>query len=245
MVEIKDNDVVISDKVTDANGRLGFILITDRIYLGSNTPLENVTVINISDNPSIYHDNPREIDMCLSHREVFAPGNPLTITIDYPSNETMVFDTINISGSADTQDSENITVEVSVDGGEWILVNLTGDNWTLWWMELNTSTLSDGDHVILARISSQYFQKVESIKIRVDNNGNKPPVLSITSHRSNDTITGLVALMGTALDYDGEITSIDVQSMVENGSLPITWVGIGPIGASSSIRPNMQMAPTR
>jgi parallel beta-helix repeat protein len=210
-VEVKDDGKPIYLLHSDNEGYVGFILITDRVYEGSNTPNENDTLVNISFDSLNFLDNPREVEMSASHLELFAPENPLSITIDTPSNKTLIFDTFNITGSADTPDSEDITVEIRVDDGEWISVNYTGDDWSLWWLEFDTTKLPDGEHVISARISSPYFEREESIIILVDNFGNKPPVLSISSHESKDIVSDTVMIKGNAIDYDGHIESVDVS----------------------------------
>jgi hypothetical protein len=123
----------------------------------------------------------------------------------------MVFDNINISGSAEIRNKSDVVVRISIDGGEWIYANLSHDNWTSWWVELDTSSLYDGEHLIYARISSEFFEKEEYILIVVDNNGNKPPVISLSSHKPNDIVSGTVFLNGTAFDYDGNIESVAVR----------------------------------
>jgi parallel beta-helix repeat protein len=209
--EIIDNEVRTFSHHTDGNGYFGFILVTDRVYSGGNVPYENITLINLTEELHIFMENPREVDMSISHTEFFGPGNPLSITIITPVNDTLIFDKINITGSAGFTGQDDVVVMISIDGGEWIFANYTGDNWTSWWVELDTSLLSDGEHVINARIISEFFQKEESILILVDNEGNKPPQLTVDSHKSGDRVSGIVTIEGTALDHDGLIESVAVK----------------------------------
>jgi hypothetical protein len=123
----------------------------------------------------------------------------------------LVFNRLNISGTFETHGQNDVEVRISIDGGEWIYANYTGEDWTLWWIEFDTSLLSDGEHLIIARISSEFFEKEERILILVDNHGNKPPVLSLNSHRSGDTVTKIVSLSGSSDDFDGEIESVAVK----------------------------------
>jgi hypothetical protein len=196
---------------TDENGYFGFILVTDRVYSGGNVPYENITLINLTEELHIFMENPREVDMSVSHTEFFGPKNPLSIAIITPGNDTLIFDKVNITGSAEFTGQDDVVVMISIDGGDWIYANYTGDNWTSWWVELDTSLLSDGEHVINARISSEFFQKEESILILVDNEGNKPPQLTVDSHKSGDRVSGIVTIEGTALDHDGLIESVAVK----------------------------------
>jgi hypothetical protein len=49
------------------------------------------------------------------------------------------------------------------------------------------------------------------IVILVDNTGNKPPDISISSHNSQDIVNGSFVLKGRAFDYDGLVESVDVR----------------------------------
>jgi parallel beta-helix repeat protein len=221
---IFDNGAFSYSHHTDENGYFGFIQITERAYSGSIIPTDNTTLVDITEDPLVFENNPREVDMSFSHTEIFAPGNPLSISIDTPSNQTLVYDNVNITGTVETHGQENVTVKISIDGGEWIYANLTGDNWSLWWVEFDTSILSDGEHVINAKISSQYFEKEEVILIDVDNQGNKPPVLSVSSHIQEDLVSGVVVINGTAFDHDGELESVSVK--IDSGE----WIVANNLG---------------
>jgi parallel beta-helix repeat protein len=215
LVEIKDGERTIYSVQTDDFGYLRFLVITDRIYVGSNNPEENETTIEVKGEYLFLLDNPRIVDMSSSHIEVFSPGNPLDVVIDSPGNQSLVFDTVNITGTSENQGGEDITVEISVDGGEWMPVNYTGDNWESWWISYDTNSLSDGEHVIYVKITSSLYTKIVSRFILVDNIGNKPPIVSITSHKQNDIVNGTITIQGTTFDYDGSVESVKIR--IDNG----------------------------
>jgi parallel beta-helix repeat protein len=222
---IDGNNTIYSDQ-TNEKGYLGFLLITDRIYLGSNTPVENTTVVEVIHDSTFFENNPRTIDMSYSHVEVFGVGNPLSISIELPENQTLAFDDINISGSSENQGADDVIIQISIDGGDWIFVNYSDLN--KWWLSLDTTNLTDGEHVITARISNDFFSMEDSITILVDNIGNKPPELSITSHKSQDIVNGSFVLIGTAFDYDGLVESVDVKVDGEQ------WIAANNLGGNWS-----------
>jgi parallel beta-helix repeat protein len=213
--DIKDGNTTIYSIQTDDFGYFRFLVVTDRIHMGSNLATENETLVEIMEDSLYFLENPRNVDMSFSHVEVFSPGNPLDLVIDSPYNQSLVFDTMNITGTAGNQGSEDITIEIRVDGGEWILVNFTGDDWTSWWLSYDTNSLPDGEHVIHARITSSLYTKVVSKTILVDNIGNKPPAVLITSHEQNDIVNGTIEVKGTSIDFDGVVESVKVK--IDNG----------------------------
>jgi parallel beta-helix repeat protein len=210
-VEGREGNNTLFSYHMDSEGRIGFIVLTDRIYFGSNTPSENDTSLEVKNGSVFLEDNPRDVDMSYSHLEVFSPGNPLSINIDSPLNNSLAFDMANITGSATSLGSNMVSIEINIDGEKWILTNSTDGDWSKWWYLLDTTQLEDGEHVIFARISSSFYTIEKYIIIWVDNTGNKPPVLSITSHEPYETVNGTIELRGIAFDYDGNVESVDVR----------------------------------
>lgn len=214
-INITDNAKLIYSIQTDDDGMCRFLLLKDRVYLGSNTPVENVTMVTVDNSSVFLLNNPRDVDMSFSHLEVFSPGNPLFLAIDSPANRSLVFDMLNITGSASSLSAKICNVEVNVGGEEWFPAMHTGEDWSIWWFELDTLALSDGWHVISARVSTPYHEKEVFIEILVDNVGNKPPVVTITSHNPNDMVNGTIFLEGTTFDYDGFVDSVNIR--IDNG----------------------------
>ncbi|UCE36820.1 MAG: right-handed parallel beta-helix repeat-containing protein [Thermoplasmata archaeon] len=215
-VTIKDNEKVVYSTQTDSEGLCRFLLLTDRIYHGSNTPTENITNVEV-ENGSVYLlNNPREVDMSYSHTEVFCPGNPLSISINNPRHASLVFDSLNITGTAFSMGGEIVKVEVNVDTGEWLSATQINGQWSQWKFELDTRGLFDGPHIISARVSTLYHKKEVYVQVLVDNIGNKPPLVNITSHNSSDAVKNTTTLEGTSFDYDGDVVSVEVR--IDNGS---------------------------
>ncbi|UCE38285.1 MAG: hypothetical protein JSW00_03345 [Thermoplasmata archaeon] len=93
-----------SESQTDSDGFVRWILITDRIYNGSNTATENITTLEVSHPFKTFVDNPRDVNMSTSHTEIFVEvGFPLyegwnLVSIPYIQSDTglsSVLDSIN------------------------------------------------------------------------------------------------------------------------------------------------------
>ncbi len=66
---VTDNGVERDSGITSAEGRVRWLIITDRIILDSGIS-ENTTVVSVS-YPLLFPDNPRHVNMSESHTEVF------------------------------------------------------------------------------------------------------------------------------------------------------------------------------
>lgn len=78
-VEILDNLAQVyatlffggGDPTTNPNGKVNWIVVTDRIYKGSMIATENITIGEVSVVGRTFVNNPRFVDMSTSHQEVF------------------------------------------------------------------------------------------------------------------------------------------------------------------------------
>lgn len=59
------------DPTTNSNGKVNWIVVTDRIYVGSMIATENITIGEVAEGARIFVNNPRLVDMPTSHQEVF------------------------------------------------------------------------------------------------------------------------------------------------------------------------------
>jgi parallel beta-helix repeat protein len=223
-VQVLDGDVIVYSTETEDNGYCGPLLVTDRIYNGSSTATENVTTVSVENGSSEFENNPRDVDMSNSfHLEIFGPSNPLSLEITYPTNNSLVFDTINITGTASTLSGDILYVDVYIEPGTgwWTpaypspmtAIDLTGD-WSQWYLEFDTRILpNDGLYKITASSSIAYKPHFSShtVWVKVDNIGNKGPIVNFTSHTSGDLVNGTITLEGTAFDYDGFIQYVEVS----------------------------------
>src|SRR5437762_2965790 len=67
---IQDNGVDIWNR-TAATGDQSWILVTDRVYIGSNTAKDNVTKGRVTYSSYVFGNSPRNVDMSTSHTETF------------------------------------------------------------------------------------------------------------------------------------------------------------------------------
>lgn len=78
-VEVRDNGVPVYSSIvfpgtnatTDANGEVNWIVVTDRIYVGSNTATENTTDAEVFYPAKTFVNNPRGVNMYTTHQEIF------------------------------------------------------------------------------------------------------------------------------------------------------------------------------
>lgn len=131
-LQVKDGNTIIyatsgyggTNLKTDANGQLKWILVTDRIYVGSTTPTENITTVTVSYPGLTFRDNARDINMSTSHYEYFiANALPSKITLDTPANNAYLNDkTPELKWNTGT-DLENdllsYYIEVDEYGSDW------------------------------------------------------------------------------------------------------------------------------
>lgn len=238
-VEVSDGDTIVHSTQTGEDGYRLWLLVTDRIYYGSNTAIENVTTVKVENGSSDFENNPREVDMHMAHIELFVQGNPLSIEITAPTNLSLVFDTINITGTASTLigDISDVTIYIEPGTG-WVTpdypapmtaIDLTGD-WSQWYLEFDTRIIpNDGLYKITASTSIAYRPHYAhySVWVYVDNIGNKPPVVNITSHSHGEIVNRTITLEGTAFDYDGSIQYVEVsvgnQSFARATDTGVNW----------------------
>jgi len=124
-VEVKDYDLIIYESQTDNNGMCKWILITDRIYFGSITPTENLTIGTVSYDTRPFYNNPRDIDMGTTHTEIFTEA---TVPITPPIITQVIAkpDPQRIGGSVNI--SATVTDNVQVYG---VWVNIIDPNYNL------------------------------------------------------------------------------------------------------------------
>jgi len=78
-VRVKDNDDVIyasshfsgTDPKTDTDGLVKSIVVTDKVYNGSNDPTENITTVTVWKSGITFSNNDRNVSMATTHTESF------------------------------------------------------------------------------------------------------------------------------------------------------------------------------
>jgi hypothetical protein len=142
------------------------------------TGIYKIRIIAQDDNISI----PLSINSTTGEFKVYnnSPNLIPNINIVYPRNGTMVFGIFNITGTAARGESPLEQVEVRIDGSNW----KHASGLQSWMLELDTRTLTNGQHTIEARaLGGTLYSNIYPITIIVNNTATNmiPP--------SNHTIT--------------------------------------------------------
>src|SRR5438309_2322834 len=92
---IQDNGVDIWNR-TAPTGNQQWILVTDRVYIGSNTATDNVTKARVTYSSYAFGNSPRSVDMSTSHTETFtmvdlAPPTSAASALPTYENSTSFF----------------------------------------------------------------------------------------------------------------------------------------------------------
>ena len=94
-ITVQDNGVDIWNRTT-ANGGQSWILVTDRVYIRSNTATDNVTKARVTYLAYSFGNSPRTVDMATSHTEPFTmvdtdPPTSAASTLPRYENSTSFF----------------------------------------------------------------------------------------------------------------------------------------------------------
>jgi len=102
--------------------------------------------------------------------EVQDPGDNTipTISITNPANNAKISGKVKIQGTALDEDGTVERVEISIDGGDWIIINLKEP----WDYELDTEELENGEYRIKVRCyDGEDYSTEFSITVTIENNG--------------------------------------------------------------------------
>ena len=134
----------------------------------------------------------------------YASASFVSISIQSPSQGATVFGSITVSGSAYSRFGIS-SVSLAVDSGPFQPASLANGSWTF---PLNTNNLSNGSHSLTAKAFDTHGHSGStSITVNVNN---LPPTISISSPLAGATVTGTVAVSGTAASQAG-IASVQVE----------------------------------
>jgi hypothetical protein len=140
---------------------------------------------------------------------------PPNVNITNPENEATVSGMINITGHA--WDDSNVTlVQVIINEVKYNATDDSGNSsWYTWYLEYNTTILSDGEYRIAA-IAYDDGDKAGDfgIWVLVKNNASEEenhwPYVEITHPKNEATVSGIITIKGRAWDIDGNITLVQV-----------------------------------
>jgi|GEM_PF-4553481 len=122
-IRVEDNGLGVWDFVA-STGRAQWLLVTDRVYVGSNVPADNSTVVTITYLSYGFASNPRSVDMAESHPETFvmidsdvpySSADPLP-----PYTTTSTFSVSYTASDGNGSGLSNITLFYRIANGAWI-----------------------------------------------------------------------------------------------------------------------------
>ncbi|HEC89463.1 MAG TPA: PKD domain-containing protein, partial [Thermoplasmatales archaeon] len=145
--------------------------------------------------------------------------HPVYVEIEYPQNNSVINGTIEIRGKA-SSDKPIQKVEIKFDSGSWITI-AGSEEWSYLW---DTTKVSNGLHTIYVRGYNGYsYSDIESVQVTVNNviiKENQPPVVEISYPPPGLQVSGVVHIIGTAYDSDGEMQKVEIK--IDNNS----WITV-------------------
>ncbi len=213
-----------SDDRTNSSGWIEPVLVTDRIYNGSDSATQNVTDITVAVGDT---EETVSVDMAGPLTEIielYLNERP-DVRITNPDDGEVVDEDIRVRGRASDPDSrDNVTtVEVAImeEGqtpgpGDWVEAEDTSDDgdWDQWRIDWNASEEEEGNYTIHARANDgDEWSEVDvhdAIVIYQD-----LPVIDVERPEDGDEISGHHTMRGTAEDEDwtDEIDGVRIAIM--------------------------------
>jgi parallel beta-helix repeat protein len=225
-VNVTDGGETIYSRQTEADGHLRWIVVTDRMFINSNTATENITGISVENGTMSFtcltSPDPSDIDMFISHLEIFQ-GAP-----DYGINLAFGWNLISIPYIQSDTDVGSVLSSISGDYTtvQWYNANDDNDHW-----KHNNSSkppelndFDDIDHKIgfwihITEINGRLFlypgtEPLANQNINLKKGWNMVGYPSLTSYNRTDGLN--------LLTFDNEIDSIwtysvGTQKMVQMG----------------------------
>lgn len=213
IVDIYDNSELKSIQYTDEIGTTHLILLMDRRIVDGGAVEENITLVNVSFQDKFFIDNPRDVDMSMSHTEIFIRENQLPeIAISTPNNMARLNSTCIINGTSSDLDGNVTSVLLQIDGETWQPVDNTGTNWSTWGYSWNTTSFSEGYYTITAKATDNEnaFSTIDIVVI-VDNYPNSLPTADITDPIEGEEVNKTVVITGTSSDSDGVVHTVEIK----------------------------------
>ena len=119
---VTDNAATVWN-ATVVSGVQDWVLVTDRVYRDSNTPIENVTTVTISYPPYAFAADPRAVNMSSSQTETFTMNDttaPTSAAYGLPAYEaTRTFSVPYTASDGNGTGLRNVTLWFRASGGNW------------------------------------------------------------------------------------------------------------------------------
>jgi hypothetical protein len=144
---------------------------------------------------------------------------PPEVAVTYPSDGATVSDTVTIQGTAfDNEALDRVVVKItSPANGVSIEAQASGtENWSYAW---DTTSGANGSYTVSATAYDQTGNADDmTINVDVDNiTDNEAPSVAITAPGNGDTVSGAVAISGTASD-DNQVEQVQIIITDQSGS---------------------------
>ena len=143
-------------------------------------------------------------------------GHQPEVEIESPDDGSQVDGEVEITGLATDGDGDETieSVEVSIDGENWIEVNGTSD-WDHTW---DTSEVENGEHTLTFRCQDDigYSEEVTLTLDVLNEVGNRAPEVTITSPEDGEELSDTITIEGTATDEDGDETIESVELSLDS-----------------------------
>lgn len=137
---------------------------------------------------------------------------PPQVAVTAPAGGATVAGEVTVTGTASDKGGVS-SVSVSVDGGHWSTASGTG-SWSWQWA---TASMTDGSHTLTARaVDSNGNAATTSVTVTVANApasppaDTTPPTVSISAPATGATVSGTVAVSGSAGD-DAALSRVEVR----------------------------------
>lgn len=179
-------------------------------------------------------DGRSEVSSNVIKVEVRAVNDAPEISITYPEDGMCVWGTFYVKGTASDVDGDDIErIEIGIDSSFQIEASGIGT----WSALLNSSELSDGEHLIYARaFDGKAFSNIYSLRITVNHSGMYKPLPDLSFDEDSmlenalDLSKYFIEMQGIEYTYSG---NVHVKMSIYNGILNLSadenWNGIEEI----------------
>lgn len=133
------------------------------------------------------------------------PDSAPTVTLDNLQNGSEVANILTLSASASDVDGDLIGVQFILSGG-----NLGDEKFAQpYQYDWHTTTVTDGEYEVWVVARDHGGRVVQTSPISITVNNSYPPLVSITSVKSDSVVNDRVELIADASDKDDDIISVD------------------------------------
>jgi len=154
------------------------------------------------------------------------PNKVPGVVINSPANNSIIIGVPILDGYGWDYDGNDTiqSVEISIEGGEWIEVNGTVAWRYDWTYEWDSRKFENGQYTLRFRaFDGEDYSEIVELVLNVNNPPDDPnaPVVTITFPDNNSAVQGIQTITGTASDDDGDETIQNVRLNIDGGAYTI------------------------